>query len=95
MKNKYTKISLNIIAVFAVVIFSTFIPDQFPEFFGDTLCNGVGNEHYTGKGLQCDLGCYHNPEWHWGYRHYLFFIMGVLLFVFQGVRIGEIINDDK
>lgn len=103
MKNKHLKVSLNIVAVFVVVMLVSFIPDQFPKFFGDWQCEGrsysyvdVGNGRFDYKTIGCDHGVNnHLPSWHWGYRHWLFIIMGLLLFVVQVIRIGGIINEDE
>jgi hypothetical protein len=35
------------------------------------------------------------PEWHWGYRHWLFFTMGFCLAVIQIVDIIVIINKEE
>lgn len=96
MKNLYLKLSLNVIAVFMVVIVMSFLPELFPKFFGDWLCEGH---------LKDDVGClysgntawssHHNPEWHWGYQHHLWFLMGLILFVIQGFRIYELITKHK
>lgn len=98
MKNNfYINISLNVFMVFITVIFISFIPDAFPWFFGDTFCKGgvyigtVGNvfSHWEG----CDEGINaHLPTWHWGYRHWLFIMMGIVLFIIQAVRIIVLID---
>lgn len=34
----------------------------------------------------------HKPQYHWGYRHFLFMVMGLCLFVLQVVEIINLIN---
>lgn len=91
--NTYTKISLNIIAIFLVAIAGNFIPEMFPSFFGDFYCHGFGsnltsddNCTYAGHG-------YHASEFHWGLRHWLWMLMSLCLFALQVVRIIKIIKE--
>lgn len=91
--NQNIKLSIRIILLFSVAIFSTFIPESFPEFFGDWMCEGskYGKiikateatwEHYEKVG--CDyVSSIHNPTLHWGYRHYLYLVMCLVLFIIQ------------
>jgi hypothetical protein len=98
MKNKTIIISLRVIALFLVAIFVSKIPDLYPSFFGDYKCEGAkrvsSNLTYTKYEI---IGCDnhfgertpHNPKWHWGYAHFLFFLMGLSLTIIQ---IVDIIN---
>lgn len=87
--NKFTKISLNIVAVFAVAMAMSFIADNMHSFFNDWYCKGA----IHGNG--CMYGEYnHDPTWHWGWRHYLWMLMSVCLFIVQAVRIIQIIEKD-
>lgn len=101
----YLKLSLNIVAVFIIAITLSYVPVKFPEFFGDWLCEGrvFIAEHYDKANTKiydaytgCDYGTNdrtaHNPCWHWGYQHWLWFFMGICLFVVQIFRIVQIIN---
>lgn len=92
----YNKLSLYIVALFGVWIMMSFIPDYFHGFFGDWFCQGsklvgrdaLGYANYEG----CDESLYeHNPTWHWGWRHWLWQIMGIILFIVQAFRIGAFI----
>ncbi len=78
----YTNISLRIIIIFALAIGLSFIPDNFHSFFGDRFC----------KGNCLSLQTPHEPEWHFGYRHILWILMGLCLFLVQFIRIVSIIN---
>lgn len=97
MKNinsKFNKLSIGIFILFTTAIISTFIPESFPDFFGDKLCIGrslvKGSDGmlagYSGCGYG-DLGS-HEPTYHWGWRHWLWSFMGLALFIVQCVRIG-------
>lgn len=76
------KLSIKIIIIFAVLIICSFIPELFPDFFGDKICNGSG-DFFIGKGIKCDFGLIHAPTNHFGYRHWLFIVMGFVLFLIQ------------
>lgn len=89
---KTTKIILKIILLFIVAIFLHKIGDNFSSFFNDTICDGtILNketkqieyfEHYT--------TIHYDVVVHWGYRHWLYFTMGVCLTV---VQTDDIIDD--
>lgn len=92
MKNKdFLIVSINIVALFLCAIFISLIPDKFPLLFGDWHCSGghYSDGHYYG----CQYGPgAHNHTWHWGFRHYLFFLMGLSLFALNVARIIKIMN---
>lgn len=76
---------------------SSLIPDLFPNIFGDWHCVGSGKRmddynyplcNYAGHG-------FHNPMWHWGYRHWVWITMGLFLFIVQFVRIIDLIDKKK
>lgn len=77
----YSKLSIQIAIIFTVIILTSFIPDQWHGFFGDWLCGG------SIKGNGCPQGYNHIPEWHWGYRHFMWFLMGLCLFAVQITRL--------
>lgn len=96
MKNKTIIISLRVIALFTVAILVSKIPDLYPDFFGDWKCYGREflkyNEHGPDAYGPCDFGeGTHNPKWHWGYQHWLFFLMGFSLTVIQFIDIRNYI----
>jgi hypothetical protein len=84
--NYYTKISLNIILIAAIMMFGSFIPEYFASFFGDYHCNGC---HYMGDAV------IHEPTLHWGWRHWIWLFMSIALFGFQIFRLCEIKRDIK
>ena len=93
----YTKLSFNIVAIFVVVILMSLVPDQFPDFFGDWHCAGKAWGKETESYIGCDYGGAwpHLPAWHWGYQHWLWFLMGICLFIVQIARISTIIADNN
>lgn len=94
--NVSLKVSLRIIALFTVAIFVSKIPDIYADFFGDWKCEGsigpisTGSWQYKG----CNYGeGFHDSTWHWGYQHYLFFLMGLSLSIVQIADIVNILNN--
>ena len=89
---KTQKLSLKVILLFTVAIFSTFIGDYLHSFLGDWKCLGSGkpNESIYNPIYQfcnyaeCD---FHDPTWHWGYRRWLYFTMCTILFIIQTIDI--------
>jgi hypothetical protein len=89
------KISIRIIVIFTTAIIFSLISDQIHVWLGDWYCQGSGKliiegiySHHT----NCDNGNYHEATWHWGYRHYLYFLMGFSLAIVQIVDIINIIK---
>jgi hypothetical protein len=62
---------------------------MYPTFFGDWTCHGSGKllEGHESTYTGCMIGGFHHSSTHWGYRHWLFFFMGLVLFVFQAINI--------
>jgi hypothetical protein len=85
---KIHKISLRVIIVFSIGIVSTFVTDHFHDFFGDWTCKGC---NYGESGYFAT----HQPTLHWGYRHWLYFLMCLVLFVIQAIDIIEYANSNK
>jgi hypothetical protein len=97
--NKSIKISLRIIALFSVAILVSKIPQLYPNFFGDWLCEGrkviwEDSDHIKYHTEGCDIFQAHNSTWHWGYQHYLFFLMGLSLAIIQIIDIVNIAKKD-
>jgi len=98
MNKQFNKLSLSIFILFSIAILSTFVPELFRDYFGDFKCEGtiIIPPTYNDKGVLitgtdyrgCMMNGTHNPEWHWGWRHWLWMFMGFCLFVVQCVRIG-------
>jgi hypothetical protein len=83
------KLTLQVTAVFAIIILGSFIPDALHNFFGDWFCKGRVN------GAGCDEGesYSHLPQWHYGYRHVMWILMNICLFIIQAFRIGMFIKE--
>lgn len=94
MKNPYLLLSMNIVAIFIIAILLSLVPDHLHNFFGDWLCEGRTYDGTTWSG--CDINSHssygHNPQMHWGYRHWLWLSMCIALFVVQLFRIIDIIS---
>lgn len=83
------KVSIRIILLFTVAILISKVPELYPSFFGDIICQGNGN-----TGNRCIYGMLYSHginTHHWGYQHWLFFFMGLSLFIVQAVDIVLII----
>jgi len=97
MKNIFLKLSINVVLVFVTVMALSIIPEEFPKLFGDRYCMGSGTfvplGSYSHIYDNCNYGTYHDAEWHWGYRHWLWLFMGIFLFIIQVVRIIIFINN--
>ena len=85
------KITIRIILIFVIATIMSFIADEFHSFFGDTLCNGTSLNIETNKyEYFVHYGSRHtDTQIHWGYRHFLFFMMGLSVTTLQ---IIDIIN---
>lgn len=96
---KTTQISLRIILIFSVIIFASLIPDYFHDFFGDWKCEGRVFHEQTRDNWSYYSGCnytamQHIAQWHWGYRHWMFFAMGIILFIVQVVSLVKSLVKD-
>lgn len=93
---KHVKIMGRIVLLFSIVILMSFVPESNREFFGDWQCQGMTYVKASGE----YLGCYyegsmapHDPTWHWGFRHWIWMLMGLTLFIYNTVVI--VITLDK
>ena len=80
--SKNLQVIIDIVLVSAFIMAFSFIPENARSFFGDWLCGGSGElikdtYHYNG----CNYGGagYHDPSWHWGFRHYIWMLTGLTL----------------
>lgn len=101
------KITIRVIAVFMTAILTSFIPDTFPEFFGDVKCQGNSiiyeesasyfhPQHFTGCKLEFATNNQieeHGPDVHWGARHFLWMWMSIVLAVVQTLSIFVMIHN--
>jgi hypothetical protein len=86
--NLWYGLSLRIIALFVTAIIVSYTPELFSlrDIFGDKPYPDDGRYHRTG---------FIDEEWNWGYRHYLYFLMCLCLFIVQSVRLGMWIDKNK
>lgn len=83
MKNSiFMILSLRVVLLFIVAIFSTFIGDSLSTFLGDWNCDILGTCH---SGYEKE----YITHVHWGYRHWLYFTMCIILFIIQVVSIVD------
>lgn len=75
-------------------ILTSFIPDTFPEFFGDVKCQGNTYVKEEGKLVGCRLEFAasnyvheHGPDIHWGARHFMWMWMSIILGFVQSIGI--------
>ncbi len=81
----------------------SFLPEVYPDLFGDWKCQGATYGRFVPETqssyshlalVGCDYVGYknHNPTIHFGYRHWLYIIMGLSLFIIQVVDLVNFIN---
>jgi hypothetical protein len=77
---------------------ASFIPENFREVFGDWKCNGTGKgipvqmNGYTrlifdGCNMTNAVIDYHLPTWHWGFRHYLWVLLGFVMLIVNATKL--------
>jgi len=94
---KHSIIMARIVAIFAITMALSFVPDSFHEFFGDWRCNGTEVVRDANGEFVYYTGCHengseHNSQWHWGFRHCLWMFMGLSLFIYNSILIAISIN---
>lgn len=77
--NVWNGLSIRIIALFAIAIVLSFCNDFLRDFFGDTYI------HFDKYG--CRAWSIMDDEWKCGYRHRLYFLMCLTLFLIQITRL--------
>lgn len=92
------KIQIRIFIIGFCIIILSFIPELIPSFFGDWLCEGSGEfikTEFGGHYEKCNHASigFHHPKWHWGYRHYIWMILGLTLAIINIVQV--IIDSEK
>jgi len=83
--NPWIQLSLQFAYIFTVAILVSFIPDYLHTFFGDEWCT-------FNNCFRSDSTPHKYPEWHYGYRHWLWILMGIVLFFIQLARIIHFIS---
>ena len=93
-----------IVILFTVAMLVSFIPEQYPKFFGDTYCDGefdpkfnednksIGSLDYPKSHCKDVI---HPPTWHWGYRHWLWCFMGIILCILNAsIVLDSLMEED-
>lgn len=90
--SKNLKLMIDIVLIGLLLMLVSFIPEYFREFFGDWKCQGSGEAipntyHYT----RCNYAGngFHDPEWHWGFRHYIWMVMGAVLTIIRAIGLAK------
>lgn len=83
---------LRITLIFVIAIFASFISDYLHTFLGDWYCSGMyWNECGMASGcLYPGMGV-HYPTWHYGLRHWMLIVLGIVLFF---MNISDISSED-
>lgn len=91
-----TVVSVRIVFLFSFAIAFSLLGTYLHEFLGDWSCNGSvsivvlkNGYYYTGCNY---LNNFHNAQIHWGYRHWLLFLMSLSLAIVQLVGIINYIS---
>ena len=92
--SKHNRIAIQIVFTFSTGILSTYVPELFRDFFGDWMCQGNFNWKNT---TECNYlnTSIHDPQWHWGWRHWLWAMMGLCIFVLQFFNVIRIIDEKE
>ncbi len=99
MENKfYFRLTLQIMSIFIVAMLVSLIPDYLHTFFYDRYCTGIVKG--LDKFVQCDEGFHTGREpqsamWHWGYRHCIWFWMGIVIFIVQVIRVIDFVIKEQ
>jgi hypothetical protein len=96
METKTLKLTFRIFLLGLTAMVASYLPELFPNFFGDWLCEGSGNyldnlHHFERCNYTTNTGRFgfHHPEWHWGYRHYVCVVTCFVLLIVQIKDITE------
>jgi hypothetical protein len=96
MKTKTLKLTFRIFLLGLTAMLASYLPELFPNFFGDWLCEGTGNyldnlHHFERCNYVAQINTYnfHYPKWHWGYRHYMYIVTCFTLLTVQIIDIIE------
>jgi hypothetical protein len=85
--NPWYGLSLRIIALFFVAMIVSYSPELFRGFLGDT--------PIVADGCGIKFGGMIDADWDWGYRHRLYFLMCIALFIVQAWRLFMWIDKNK
>ena len=91
------KLLLQITVAFMIPIAMSFLTDLLPlSVLGDWKCSGSETviDGMTDKIIKpgCNIGQIHSGTVHYGYRHWLLILLGVVLFI---VNMGQIVKEQN
>lgn len=90
------RLQFRILIMFAVIFAASYIPETFPSYFGDWMCHGSGEfigRHYKRCNHGGGFAMYHNPSWHWGFRHWAWLCLGITMLIINIVQL--VAEEDK
>lgn len=95
--SRWNYLYLQLLLMLIVMMAVSLIPDYAHEFFGDWKCQGrvlIWNNDYSkyvvsGCDYKTGFGADHIAQWHWGYRHWLFFAFGMVFTIASIARIAD------
>ena len=85
--NLWYGLSLRVIALFVTAMIVSFSPELLRGFFGDAMY--VADKWGD---IPHDMM---DKQYAWGYRHYLYYIMCLALFIIQAIRLGMWVDKHK
>jgi hypothetical protein len=96
----HIRVQLRIVILFGIIFAFSFVPDLNREFFGDWLCGG-GKYQFVENGPDIIEGCQypkhnnHGPTWHWGFRHWIWMLTGLTLFIYNAVSLISSMSENS
>ncbi len=91
--NRWQWLYIQLILMMCVMMAVSFLPEIFPGFFGDWQCGGYLDRWTDSEQVIINSSCLYNSNdhaagsWHWGWRHWLLIIFGLVLCIVNAVRL--------
>jgi hypothetical protein len=89
--NAWNRLSLRVMALFATAMLVSYSPDLFRTWLFEDKLIQPSETGYVWKHSFMGI----DEDWDWGYRHYLYFWMCIVLFVIQAVRLFKWIGRNE
>jgi hypothetical protein len=91
--SQYQWAYLQLLIMLIVIMAVSFLPETYPDFFGDWKCQGseLVKSDIRNKVVGCQYpdGFPHGAKWHWGFRHWMLLFFGVIFFFMSIARIVD------
>jgi len=95
--HRWNYLYLHLLITMFIIMAVSFIPEHFHEFFGDWKCDGMqghweyknGHDIWTVDRGNCGYGHEHAAGWHWGFRHIVLNVFGVIFALVNIIRIAS------